>query len=88
MIWPLPMKDLTAFFDSVETVIVAELNFTGQYANLLKAHLVRPVVSYTKCEGVPFNPGELVQVIEEVHHGKNHAGLSGQHQAGLVSRMR
>jgi len=60
---PLPAPTLERYFASKKRVIVAELNYTGQLAQRLRAALNMPVESYTKCTGQPFTPWELLKHI-------------------------
>jgi len=65
---PLPEKEIYDFIYSKDKVIVAELNYTGQLAQRLRAALSVPVDSYTKCTGQPFTPYEIFKEIM-VWHG-------------------
>jgi 2-oxoglutarate ferredoxin oxidoreductase subunit alpha len=65
MIHPLPDDDIRSFLTGLKTAIVPEINFTGQLAQVLRGRYLYPVQSYTKCGGVPFNPEEIFNRIEE-----------------------
>ena len=60
---PLPEEQIRAFLQGKETIVVAELNYTGQFAQRLRAALNIQVDSFTKCTGQPFTPYELLQQI-------------------------
>ncbi|HXG51093.1 MAG TPA: 2-oxoacid:acceptor oxidoreductase subunit alpha [candidate division Zixibacteria bacterium] len=62
---PLPHRDLAKFLGAVKRVIVPELNFTGQFAALLRATYGIRTTSLTKVKGVPLSPGEIVEKIVE-----------------------
>ncbi|OGR95119.1 MAG: hypothetical protein A2902_07020 [Elusimicrobia bacterium RIFCSPLOWO2_01_FULL_64_13] len=66
MLHPLPDEEIRHFLGSVEHVIVPEINFTGQFAHMLRARYMVPVISLNKCAGVPFTPEEIFGKIEEV----------------------
>lgn len=67
MIHPLPDEEIRAFLAPLKTVIVPELNFGGQLAQLLRAKYLIPVVQLNKCGGVPFSPEDILNKIEEVY---------------------
>ncbi len=69
MIYPFPEADLQEFLSSVEQVIVAELNFSGQYNQLLRSHFLVPTIALTKCEGLPFYAEEVLDKIKAVASG-------------------
>lgn len=69
MVYPLPDADLREFLNSVEKVIVAELNFGGQFNQILRSKFLIPTISLTKCEGLPFYAEEIVAKIKEVAGG-------------------
>jgi len=65
---PLPEAKVRDFVASARTVLVPEVNYTGQLAHLLQAILrleVRPVARYS---GMPFTPGDLLTEIRKASH--------------------
>ncbi len=60
---PLPGDVILDFMEKHPRVIVAELNYTGQLAQRLRAALNVQVESFTKCTGQPFTPYELLRHI-------------------------
>lgn len=64
---PLPAETIYKFMEGKERVVVAELNYTGQLAQRLRAALNVPVDSFTKCTGQPFTPHELLKQIMTLH---------------------
>jgi 2-oxoglutarate/2-oxoacid ferredoxin oxidoreductase subunit alpha len=66
MVFPLPEADIRQFLDSVEQVIVAELNYTGQFNQIFRAKFLRETIALTKCEGLPFYAEEILAKIKEV----------------------
>jgi 2-oxoglutarate ferredoxin oxidoreductase subunit alpha len=66
MLSPLPNKQIKPYLDSVDRLVVAELNHTGQLADLLaKTFLVKPI-PLRKTTGLPFTTDEISQKIMEV----------------------
>ncbi len=63
---PLPEKELGAFIDSVEHVIVPEVNYQGQMAHHLAATFGFKPIPLNKYGGLPFMPGEIFRKVEEV----------------------
>jgi 2-oxoglutarate ferredoxin oxidoreductase subunit alpha len=64
---PLPADVIYKFMEGKERVVVAELNYTGQLAQRLRAALNVQVDSFTKCTGQPFTPHELLKEIMVLH---------------------
>lgn len=64
---PLPSDVIYTFLEGKERVVVAELNYTGQLAQRLRAALNVQVDSFTKCTGQPFTPHELLKQIMVLH---------------------
>lgn len=60
---PLPVDQLNAFAVRCRSILVPELNFTGQFAGWLRVNTDIRFHPYHKDEGVPFIPNELYQEI-------------------------
>jgi 2-oxoglutarate ferredoxin oxidoreductase subunit alpha len=67
MVWPLVDDQLLPFIESKRVVLVPEMNYSGQFAQLLRARYLREVVSVTDYSGGVFTVSRLVQEIEGVH---------------------
>ena len=65
MVCPIP-NEVRGFIESMETILVPELNWTGQFANMLRARFLKPVVQLNKIEGLPFTAGEIYVKIAEL----------------------
>ena len=71
IVWPFPAEIINQYLArGVKRVIVPELNFSGQFAALLKQHLNNgnrgvDVVSLAKGGGIPWTPSEIVTKIKE-----------------------
>ncbi len=66
MIHPLPDEEIRSFLVGLKHVIVPEINYTGQLCNILRAKYLFPFQAFTKCNGMPFDPNEIFDRIEEV----------------------
>ena len=77
ILWPFPAKILNDYLArGVKKVIVPELNFSGQFAALLKQHLSNgnrnvEVIPMAKGGGLPWAPGDIVEKVKE--HANVHA---------------
>ena len=69
MVYPLPQADIKEFLSSVEEVIVAEINYSGQFNQIFRSHFLVPTISFTKCEGLPFYAEEILAKIKSVAAG-------------------
>jgi 2-oxoglutarate ferredoxin oxidoreductase subunit alpha len=69
MVYPLPEADIREFLASVEQVIVAEINYSGQFNQILRSHFLVPTISLTKSEGLPFVAEEILAKIRSVAAG-------------------
>jgi 2-oxoglutarate ferredoxin oxidoreductase subunit alpha len=66
MVTPLPVDAISAFMDSVDVVLVPEVNYQGQFARLVKGELCRPVVSLTQYTGMPFTRLSILKKAKEL----------------------
>lgn len=70
ILWPFPAEKINEYLSNgTRYVIVPELNFSGQFAALLKQHLKRrdiDVIPMAKGGGIPWAPGEILEKIKEV----------------------
>ncbi len=65
MIFPLPTQLISAFIEKRKTIIVPEMNYTGQFARMIQAEFWREVVSVRKYGGVPFLANDIYDKIKE-----------------------
>ena len=61
---PLP-PDLGSILQRFNKVLLPELNL-GQLAKVLRAEYLVPIISYSKVQGLPFAPTEIVDKIKEL----------------------
>jgi 2-oxoglutarate/2-oxoacid ferredoxin oxidoreductase subunit alpha len=66
MVWPLPTHQIDPFLTNKRRVIVPEVNYTGQFAQLLKTHYQN--VEFERVNvygGQPFNVSQIVESVEK-----------------------
>jgi 2-oxoglutarate ferredoxin oxidoreductase subunit alpha len=66
MLWPLPTHQIDAFLKNKTQVIVPEVNYTGQFAQLLKTHYQN--VEFTRVNvygGQPFSVSRILEAVEK-----------------------
>jgi 2-oxoglutarate ferredoxin oxidoreductase subunit alpha len=66
MLAPLPVDAIQEFIDSVELVLVPEVNYLGQFAKLIQAELGVRVHSYTQYGGMPFSRLDILRKVHEI----------------------
>jgi 2-oxoglutarate/2-oxoacid ferredoxin oxidoreductase subunit alpha len=64
MLWPLPDHQLRDFIMSKRKVVVVEVNYTGQLAQLLAARYRNDLVRLNTYGGVPFKVADIVNFVE------------------------
>jgi 2-oxoglutarate/2-oxoacid ferredoxin oxidoreductase subunit alpha len=64
---PLPDGQIRPFMESKRIVLVPEVNFTGQFADLLQTHYRRELQRVNVYGGQPFQVGEIVDALVGVH---------------------
>lgn len=74
ILYPQPLAKLNEFIEGTKAVIIPEVNFTGQFATLLRKRFAYDFIQLNKCIGLPFSPKEIydkiVEVAEHVHNGR------------------
>ena len=66
MLSPLPGERIEAFMDDCGTVLVPELNYEGQFANLISGALGRPVTKLARSTGTPMPVEEILAEIRRL----------------------
>ncbi len=66
MLSPLPVERIGEFFDDCDHVLVPELNFEGQFANLVSGALGRPVVRLNRTTGAPMMVDEILAEVRRL----------------------
>jgi len=63
MLSPFPLQAVNAFLADASTVLVPELNYEGQFANLVTARTGRPVLRLNRVTGEPMHVDEILAEI-------------------------
>ncbi len=66
ILYPQPLAKLRQFISGCKAVIIPEVNYTGQFATLLRKRFAYDFIQLNKCIGLPFTPKEIFDKIEEV----------------------
>ncbi|MBI5756515.1 MAG: 2-oxoacid:acceptor oxidoreductase subunit alpha [Nitrospirae bacterium] len=66
LIYPVPVKAIRRFASTVKKVLIPEVNYQGQFAELVTAHAGINPIRYDIYGGLPFTPGEIKEKIKEV----------------------
>jgi len=65
MLSPFPTKAVADFIDDCDVVLVPELNYQGQFANLVQSKIGRPVQRYNRVTGTPMS---VEDIVAEIRH--------------------
>ena len=65
-LWPVPDVQLRPFMESKRVVLVPEVNFTGQFADLLQVHYPRELKRVNVYGGQPFKVAAIAEAIQGV----------------------
>lgn len=65
VVWPLPAERIKDWAAGMDAIVVPEVNFTGQFARLIRSDCELPVTSFTQITGRPFTAAEIVEFVEE-----------------------
>jgi 2-oxoglutarate/2-oxoacid ferredoxin oxidoreductase subunit alpha len=66
MIWPFPTEGVAGFMDDCREALVPEVNYQGQFANILRSHVTRPVTSLARVPGAPLKVEEILAEIRRL----------------------
>ena len=83
MVYPLPEADVRDFIESVEKVVVAELNHSGQVNSAIRSQFLIPTISLTKASGLPFHAEEIAEKLRAIAGGNPAAGAVAPARAGV-----
>jgi 2-oxoglutarate ferredoxin oxidoreductase subunit alpha len=73
MLSPLPVGPIAGFLDDCKEVLVPELNYEGQFANLVTAAVGRPVARLNRVTGAPMNVEEILDRVRALARGRTAA---------------
>jgi 2-oxoglutarate ferredoxin oxidoreductase subunit alpha len=62
---PLPIERILEWAEGMETIVVPEVNMTGQFARIVRADCELKVISYNQITGLPFTAGDIADFIEQ-----------------------
>lgn len=68
ILWPFPTDAINTYLKGVKRVVVPELNYSGQFAKILKQNLKDrniDVISMAKPGGIPWSPAEVLAQAKE-----------------------
>src|SRR5207237_10887567 len=72
MVWPLPTHQIDPFLRNKRKVIVPEVNYTGQFAQLLRSHYQNvEFESLNVYGGQPFSVASIVEAVAPVSRPTN-----------------
>ncbi len=66
LVWPIPEKQINAFAEKCKKIMVPEVNYQGQFAELIKSKTDVDPIKYNIYGGAPFTPAEMCAKVEEV----------------------
>lgn len=66
LVFPVPVKALKKFSKTVKKIMVPEINYQGQFADLIQAATNIPIIKYNIYGGLPFRPQEICNKIKEI----------------------
>ena len=81
MLRPLPDHELADFLASKQVVLCPEINYTGQFADMLTARYRRELVRVNAYGGVAFKVGRIVDEIERAAATVKDVSLAGRQSA-------
>ncbi|MFQ5959565.1 MAG: 2-oxoacid:acceptor oxidoreductase subunit alpha, partial [Alphaproteobacteria bacterium] len=76
MLSPLPVEEIKAFCADCREIVVCELNYEGQFANLLTAAMARPVHRINSVPGIPMPVGRILAGIRRLAKGKRRSAAA------------
>ena len=66
MLSPRPVDEISAFMDDCGHTLIPELNYEGQFANLVTATLGRPVERLNRVTGHPIEVSDILDTIRQL----------------------
>jgi 2-oxoglutarate ferredoxin oxidoreductase subunit alpha len=84
LVWPLPTHQIDPFLENKRVVIVPEVNYTGQFAQLLKTHYQS--FEFTRLNvygGQPFSVASVVEAVKSVSATSGTNGALGRKEAAV-----
>ena len=66
LVWPLPVDQINEFASKCDKIMVPEVNYQGQFAELIRSKTDISPIKYNIYAGMPFTPAEMCEKVEEV----------------------
>jgi len=66
MLSPLPAEPIRNFFADCSEVLIPELNYEGQFANLVASAVSRPFTRFNRVPGVPMQVADILDQIRQL----------------------
>ena len=66
MLSPLPNEPIRSFFDDCAEVLIPELNYEGQFANLVASAVSKPFTRLNRVPGVPMQVADILEQIRRL----------------------
>ncbi|MCB1762950.1 MAG: 2-oxoacid:acceptor oxidoreductase subunit alpha, partial [Gammaproteobacteria bacterium] len=66
MLSPLPAEPIRSFFADCNEVLIPELNYEGQFANLVASAVARPFTRFNRVPGVPMQVADILDQIRQL----------------------
>ncbi len=66
MLSPLPLDEIVAFFDDCNEILIPELNYEGQFAQLISGAVGRPVTRLSRVTGSPMVIDEILAEVRNL----------------------
>ncbi|MBI5406169.1 MAG: 2-oxoacid:acceptor oxidoreductase subunit alpha [Nitrospirae bacterium] len=66
LVFPVPVKAIQRFASTVKKVLIPELNYQGQFAELVAVHAGVNAIRFNLYGGLPFTPAQIREKITEV----------------------
>ncbi|MCF8067643.1 MAG: 2-oxoacid:acceptor oxidoreductase subunit alpha [Desulfobacterales bacterium] len=63
---PFPVKEIKKFSEACSRILVPELNYTGQFANVLSPHLSRSIERLNMVTGLPISAEDILEKIRDM----------------------
>lgn len=63
---PFPAEALVAFCDRFKTILVPEMNYSGQFANMIAPHVARKIERLNMVTGLPMASEDIFKKIKEI----------------------
>lgn len=63
VVFPLPVERIKQWADGMDVVVVPEVNYTGQFARMVRSDCEIPVVQFNQISGLPFTAKQIADFV-------------------------